>query len=235
MPRKHANMTDEPTFGKKSRPIMTNRNKKRRCSIPILKRIESHMDDMLARHKDVYFFRFDIRYPQGYAAPSDNRQFCAFQADYVKGLQRENYDVRYVAVREQENSSNQHYSEIVLVNVSPDPKGVVSKPELKPFIDSAEKIWERKLGLPPVDEDERDIPPECRKKNRGLIEDCTKSRYGSPQENGIMLSKSDPEYEEKINRCFHWGSYTAKGKQKDKTPPGQRELFSSRLSKTHTK
>ena len=56
MPRKHANMTDEPTFGKKSRPIMTNRNKKQRCSIPILKRIESHMDDMLARHNDVHFF-----------------------------------------------------------------------------------------------------------------------------------------------------------------------------------
>ena len=235
MPKRHANMTDKPTFGEKSKPIMTNCAKGLRCSTPILKRIESQMDDMLARHDDVYFFRFDIRYPQGYTAPRDNRQFCAFQADYVKGLQRANYDVRYVAVREQENISNQHYSEIVLVNVSPGPKGVGRKPDLKPFIESTEKIWERKLGLPPVDEDERDLPVECRKKNRGLIEDCTKSRYGSPQENGVMLSKGDPEYEEKINRCFHWGSYTAKEKQKDKTPPGQRELFSSRLPKTHEK
>ena len=70
-----------------------------------------------------------------------------------------------------------------------------------------------------------------RENGYGLIDDCTKSRSGAKQINGVMLRKDDPEYASKKDDCFRRASYLAKVNTKGNTPKGQRELFSSRIPK----
>lgn len=74
-----------------------------------------------------------------------------------------------------------------------------------------------------------DLPP--KENGYGLIDDCTKSRNGEKQINGVMLRRDDPDYETKKADCFRRASYLAKINTKGNTPEGQRELFSSRIPK----
>lgn len=68
----------------------------------------------------------------------------------------------------------------------------------------------------------------------GLIDDCTTSRNGENQVNGVMLRPDDPEMETKKDDCFRRASYLAKTNTKGYAPKGQRELFSSRIPKQST-
>ena len=86
-------------------------------------------------------------------------------------------------------------------------------------IQTAERLWDSTLGLP------------ARENGYGLIDDCTTSRTGEKQVNGVMLRKDDPEMEDKKNDCFRRASYLAKNNTKGNAPKRQRELFSSRIPK----
>ncbi len=209
MPRKKQ-VTFESLYH--DRPIMTDNAKQLGCYEPILEQIERQLADMTGSHNKVFFMRYDNRFPSDFPPVHDNQAFLQFQADFMKHLTRQGLDPHYVAVREQSKEEHQHYHGIVMLDGN-------KTQNIHGHISTGEAIWRRKLGLPP---------------GQGLIDDCTKSRDGSPQENGIMLRRDDPEYEAKIDRCFHWASYLAKENQKSNTPDGQRQLFASRIKKKNT-
>ena len=64
-----------------------------------------------------------------------------------------------------------------------------------------------------------------------VIDDCTTSRTGEKQVNGVMLRPDDPDMEAKKADCFRRASYLAKTNTKGNAPKGQREMFSSRIPK----
>lgn len=62
-------------------------------------------------------------------------------------------------------------------------------------MEKAESILARTLNIPAA---------------KGLIDNCTRTKDGEPQKNGIILRKDDPEFATKLDDCFRWGSYLAK-------------------------
>ena len=80
-----------------------------------------------------------------------------------------------------------------------------------------ERLWDLTLGLPE------------KENGYGLIDDCTTSRSGEKQVNGVMLRYDDPWRPDKKDDCFRRASYLAKTNTKGSSPKGQRELFSSRI------
>lgn len=210
-----------------NRPIMTDEEKKQGCLKPILKKLKEQFDDMTTRHNKVFYMRYDVRFPQEAHIPNDNYLIGAFQADWIKALKRDGLDPHYVMTREQSQAKHQHYHGVLLLDGS-------KTQNISKHIAIAEAIWQRKLAPFIEEKHESDVPAECRKQ-RGLIDDCTSDREGQPQENGIMLRRDDPEYEEKINRCFHWASYIAKENTKANIPEGQRQLFASRIRSKQVK
>ena len=83
----------------------------------------------------------------------------------------------------------------------------------------AERLWDSVLGLPE------------RENGYGLIDDCTTSRTGERQINGVMLRPDDPERERKKEDCFRRASYLAKTNTKGHAPKWQREMIASRIPK----
>ena len=83
-------------------------------------------------------------------------------------------------------------------------------------------MWDSALGLKP------------RENGYGLIDDCTTSRTGAKQINGVMLRPDDPDMEKKKDDCFRRASYLAKTNTKGNAPKYQREVFSSRIPKKTT-
>jgi len=110
---------------------------------------------------------------------------------------------------ERSREKHQHYHGILLLDGQ-------KTQSIHNHIQKAEELWASALNLP-VDQ------------NNGLIDDCTKKRDGSPQKNGIMLRKDDPDYDIKVKRCFEWGSYLSKPSTKD-FPKGTRTHGSSRIT-----
>ena len=70
-----------------------------------------------------------------------------------------------------------------------------------------------------------------RENGYGLIDDCTTSRTGDKQINGVMLRPDDPDMEKKKDDCFRRASYLAKTNSKGNAPKFKREMFSSRIPK----
>ena len=206
MPRKKK-ITVKPTYH--GRTIMTDKELRQGCYEPILARIEEQFEDMTTRHSKVLFMRYDVRFPADTVQGMDNSTFCSFQADFIKQLTRQGLDPHYVVVREQSREKHQHYHGILLLDGN-------KTQNIYGHIRTAETIWRRKNNLP---------------EGTGLIDACTTSRDVTPQANGVMLRRDDPEYKTKINNCFHWASYLAKENQKSSVPEGQRQLFSSRIKK----
>ena len=68
-----------------------------------------------------------------------------------------------------------------------------------------------------------------RENGYGLVDDCTTSRTGERQINGVMLRTDAPEMKAKKEDCFRRASYLAKTNTKGNAPKWQREVFSSRL------
>ena len=75
---------------------------------------------------------------------------------------------------------------------------------------------------------------EPRENGYGLIDDCTTSRTGDKQINGVMLRPDDLDMEKKKDDCFRRASYFAKTNTKGNAPKYQREVFSSRIPQKTT-
>ena len=203
MPKKRVT-TDEPVFN--DHPILTNKDKGLRCDKKILKTIEDTAAQAMTNDR-VVFIRYDVRMPEGNTDPS-NEAFRSGQSNFIKNLKRSGLDPNYVAVREAKEK-RQHYHGCLWVKYKQDKS-------FDEIIDKANESFASAFNAP---------------ENKGLVDDCTKDKYGNPQQNGIILRKDDPDYENKVADTLEWASYLAKVNQKSNTPPGARELFSSRLPK----
>ena len=202
--------TTEQTFH--NHTIMTDQKRKMSCNIKILNEIEKQFEYADKTKSKVFFMRYDIRFPEGYDH-ADNSVFREFQSKFMKNLSRQGLDPQYVAVREQSREKHQHYHVALLLD------GQKTR-NIHNHIRTAERLWDKTLGLP-----ERDG-------GYGLIDDCTTSRTGEKQVNGVMLRPDDPERERKKDDCFRRASYLAKTNTKGYAPKGQREVFASRIPKT---
>ena len=201
--------TTEKTFHGYS--IMTDEEKGLSCETKILNEIERQLDYAEATKSKTLFMRYDIRFPEGYDH-ADNGVFREFQSKFMKNLSRQGLKPQYIAVREQSREKHQHYHVALLLDGQ--------KPQsIHNHIQTAERLWDTTLGLP------------ARENGYGLIDDCTTSRTGEKQVNGVMLRPDDPDMEAKKDDCFRRASYLAKTNTKGNAPRGQREMFSSRIPK----
>ena len=199
--------TTEKTFHGYS--IMTDEEKGLSCETKILNEIERQLDYAEATKSKTLFMRYDIRFPEGYDH-ADNGVFREFQSKFMKNLSRQGLKPQYIAVREQSREKHQHYHVALLLDGQ-------KTQSIHNHIQTAERLWDTTLGLP------------AKENGYGLIDDCTKSRSGAKQINGVMLRRDDPEYNTKKADCFRRASYLAKTNTKGNAPKGQREMFSSRI------
>ena len=192
-------------------PIMTDKAKGLACDIKILNEIERQLDYAEETKSKTLFMRYDIRFPEGYDH-ADNGVFREFQSKFMKNLSRQGLKPQYIAVREQSREKHQHYHVALLLD------GQKTR-SIHNHIQTAERLWDTTLGLP------------ARENGYGLIDDCTTSRTGETQINGVMLRPDDPDMEKKKDDCFRRASYLAKTNTKGNAPKYQREMFSSRMPK----
>ena len=192
----------------KEYPVMVNQAQKQYCDRRILEKIEDQFNHAEQEKSKVFFMRYDARFPQDDCEHADNRSFRSFQANFMKNLSRKGLKPQYVAVREQSREKHQHYHVCLWLDGN-------KTQSTYNHIQTAERLWRSQLGLP---------------EGQGLIDDCTHSRTGTKQINGVMLRHDDPEYETKKADCFRRASYLAKINTKGNTPKGQWEVFSSRIS-----
>ena len=210
--KKPIKTTAESTYN--NHPIMTDREKGLECNTKILNEIDRQFEYAEKTKNKIFFMRYDIRFPQGYG-DADNGVFREFQSKFMKNLSRKGLKPQYVAVREQSTEKHQHYHVALMLDGQ-------KTQNIHNHIATAERLWDSTLGLPE------------RENGYGLIDDCTTSREGEKQVNGVMLRPDDPEMEAKKDDCFRRASYLAKTNTKGYAPVGQRELFSSRIPKQPT-
>ena len=98
---------------------------------------------------------------------------------------------QYVAVREQSREKHQHYHVALILDGQ-------KTQSIHNHIRTAERLWDLTLGLPE------------KENGYGLIDDCTTSRTGEKQVNGVMLRYDDPWRPDKKDDCFRRASYLAK-------------------------
>ena len=201
--------TTEETFH--DYPIMTDQQRGLACDTKILTEIERQFDYAEENKSKIFFMRYDIRFPEEYTH-ADNGVFREFQSKFMKNLSRQGLKPQYIAVREQSREKHQHYHVALLLDGQ-------KTQSIHNHIQTAERLWDLTLGLPE------------KENGYGLIDDCTKSRSGEKQENGVMLRYDDPWRGDKKDDCFRRASYLAKTSTKGNNPKGQRELFSSRIPK----
>lgn len=165
---------------------------------------------MLEKHNKVLFMRLDVRYPEDHTTSSGNEDFSKFISNWTQDRRRHDLDAHTLWVREQSREKHQHYHCAVFMDGN-------KTQHIQDHVDKAEDIWERTI-------DRSDV--------NGLVDDCTKSRAGEPQRNGIMLRRDDPQLKEKIDECFRWGSYLAKTATKGYGPKGSRDYSCSSIPKS---
>ena len=203
------NETTESTYH--GYPIMTDEDRGLSCDTRILDEIEKQFDYADDTKNKTFFMRYDVRIPDGMFL-EDNKTFRDFQANFTKNLSRKGLKPQYVAVREQSREKHQHYHAVLLLDGQ-------KTQSIHNHLQTAERLWDSALGLPE------------RENGYGLIDDCTTSRTGERQINGVMLRPDDPERERKKEDCFRRASYLAKTNTKGHAPKWQREMFASRIPK----
>ena len=200
----------EETFG--TYPVMVDPKRKLYCDEKILNRLEAQFDYAEESKSKIFFMRYDIRFPEGFNEHTDNKLVRNFQANFIKHLQRQGLKPQYLLVREQSQEKHQHYHGALWLDGQ-------KTQNIHHHIKIAERLLDSAFDLPP------------KENGYGLIDDCTKSRNGEKQINGVMLRHDDPDYETKKVDCFRRASYLAKINTKGNTPQRQREIFSSRIPK----
>lgn len=193
-------------------PVMVNADQEHFCDEKILKKIKEQFDYAEQTKSKIWFMRYDVRFQGEERERSDNQLFSEFQSKFIKNLTRQQLKPQYVAVREQSREKHQHYHVVLWLDGQ-------KTQSIHNHIQTAERLWDRTLALPE------------RPNGYGLVDDCTKSRAGQKQVNGVMLRKDDPDYESKKDDCFRRASYLAKVNTKADDLNGSREIMTSRIPK----
>ncbi len=168
------------------------------------------IDMMTNKYPKVYFFRLDIRFPDGYNVDFSNacRMLSSFFESYMHSLvdyYHQNYqnsvDFRYRRAFElNQGSVLPHAHAFVVANG----KYVHS---IFNLLTVAESVWNKILG--------GSYP--------GLIDWCRQEERCFNREqyhnNGIMIDRNKPDYQDLLHECYRWSSYLAKIDGKDRFPP----------------
>ena len=152
--------------------------------------------------------RFDVTYPQRLIAVEDNSDMSALMKLLIQQCSRNGVSPAYFWVREQSiRSDNQHYHCMLLLDGN-------KTCRYYPYIELAEKIWGRILGVNP----------------KGLVHYCDRGPDGNRQANGIILRSDDLNYEDKIEAVVRQAMYMAKVHTKGFYNDGFRDFGMTRIS-----
>ncbi len=181
---------------------------RRNCREDILEAVYSRLEDMNNKHSKTLCIRFDLRYPQGHCPSSSNENISTFTNSFTTYLKRKGLDPQCVWVREQSMEKHQHYHFMLLLNgnLTQNAYGHLKK---------AEELWGKRLGC----------------ESTGLVDYCDRSRSGEKQPNSVMIRRTAPDAQEKLEECMYRASYLAKTNTKGNAPYRQREWGASRLKK----
>ena len=154
------------------------------------------------------FVRFDVTYPKTYIVVEDNSDMSALMKLLIQQCSRNGVSPAYFFVREQSlGSDNQHYHCMLLLDGN-------KTCRYYPYIELAEKIWGRILGVNP----------------KGLVHYCDRGPDGNRQANGIILRSDDLNYEDKIEAVVRQAMYMAKVHTKGFYNDGFRDFGMTRIS-----
>ena len=152
--------------------------------------------------------RFDVTYPKNFMAVEDNSDMSTLMKLLIQQCSRNGVSPAYFWVREQSlRSNNQHYHCMLLLDGN-------KTCRYYPYIELAEKIWGRILGVNP----------------KGLVHYCDRDPDGNRQANGIILRSDDPYYEDKIDTVVRQAMYLAKDHTKGIYNDGVRDFGMTRLA-----
>lgn len=170
----------------------------------ILSKINGLLNDSLAQTSQCLVVRLDVRFPSTLNANSDNECFQYFIEEYVRSFG--SALIRYIWVREQNTSHNQHYHIILFLDGN----------EVRYFKypTQAVHLWSKALN----NFYGREINA------TGLIQVCTGIYNGINMNHGIMIRRDDPAIQ---HEAFRICSYIAKTSTKGSAPRHVREFGSS--------
>ena len=152
--------------------------------------------------------RFDVTYPKTHIGVEGNSDMSTLMKLLIQQCSRNGVSPAYFWVREQSiRSDNQHYHCMLLLDGN-------KTCRYYPYIELAEKIWGRILGVNP----------------KGLVHYCDRDPDGNRQANGIILRSDDPNYESKIDTVVRQAMYMAKVHTKGFYNDGFRDFGMTRIS-----
>lgn len=174
----------------------------------IQKRLTELQEHVCDKHGKVLSVRFDVHYPQDYESSGDNAHISQMIAKLVQHYDRQGLDPHYAWAREQESSSNPHYHCVIFLNGN----------KVRSFnhvFSNAKKYWSSTI--------QADVG--------GRVHHCTRGKNGVEHENGILISRSRYDYQDKFNEVHHQVSYLAKSAGKGELKDGIRDFGMSRIPK----
>jgi len=163
------------------------------------------MNEMVSKHSKIMTVRFDIRYPDNDNINTSSERISDFAYNLKRSLDRETFegghktDAKVIHVQEQESSSHPHHHFAVIVNAN-------AKQNAYPILEKANTLWKTMMK---TNED-------------GLVDFC--NRY----ENGIIIRRNSPDYEEQYDKTFYQLSYLAKVRGKENRDKGSWLIKTSR-------
>ncbi|MCB6543620.1 inovirus Gp2 family protein [Desulfovibrio desulfuricans] len=174
----------------------------------ISQKISELLEEYTRTFSKTMIVRFDVTYPKTYIGVEDNSDMSALMKLLIQQCSRNGVSPAYFWVREQSlRSNNQHYHCMLLLDGN-------KTCRYYPYIELAEKIWGRILGVNP----------------KGLIHFCDRDPHGNRQANGIILRSDDPYYEDKIATVVRQAMYMAKVHTKGFYNDGFRDFGMTRIS-----
>lgn len=183
--------------------------------VEILQMIELLLKDMIRRHSEVFFVRFDLRYPAGSSSiyPNNNDLVKKFVEAFIRKCKRKKCDPKYLWVRELSKKSGQfHYHFILLLNAD----HIQNAYEL--IFDYATKLWQRCLGI----EDGKGLVQ--------LAESTENNYYYDDRYGGVKIRRYDKKnYQRVYEKCFEIASYLAKRFSKGSSPCYVNEIGHSKM------
>jgi len=182
--------------------------------VEILQVIELLLQNMIRRHSEVFFIRFDLRYPAGSSLiyPNNNDLVKKFSEALVLHCKRKKYDPKYLWVRELSEKSGQfHYHFILLLNAD----HIQNAYEL--ILDYATKLWQRCLGI----EDGKGLVQ--------LTESTENNYYYDDSYGGVKIRRYDKSFQRVYAKCFEIASYLAKRFSKGSSPCYVNEIGHSKM------
>jgi len=179
----------------------------------IQSKVTKLLDHVCEKHSKVLAVRYDVHYPSDHMVSGDNRDISRHSAKLVQLYKRQGLDPHYLWVREEgQRGENPHYHCMLFLNGHKVRK-------YNHVFNNAEKLWQSTLGV----------------EQGGLIDHCTKGKRGDSHENGMLISKSDPNFENRFDAVHHQASYVSKESTKAPAKDGLRDIGMSRITSSAKK